>query len=301
MEGIAFAFERIERTPKTFDAHRLVAMSRRTGLQDTVVQAFFQAYFVDGRDLSDRAELLSVAAEAGLDRSLVKELLESDAGTAEIRAEEARARSMGVKGVPYFVLNGEYVLSGAWDAGSIIAAIERVEPPSSSEPRIVQGLGSSELRYGFPRTRCGCDYCSAYCRHVPGRLDVSDPLRLCPQGQDVFTWAEQHLQAVVDRPYPKLVPVKQANGHCHWYVDGKCSVHENAPYGCAYFDAHMSSEEVERRSRAANQASYDDAVANGLHARIWRHLRDRGLVRPSGNRAPLEAEVKRIRRSMEQN
>jgi hypothetical protein len=129
---------------------------------------------------------------------------------------------------------------------------------------------------------------------------VSDPARLCPEGQDVFAWAEQHLEAVTDQPFPRLVPVKQVNGHCHWYIDGKCAVHEKAPYGCAFFDAHMSSSEVDRRSLAANQASLADAAADGLYYRIWRHLRDRGLTRPAGDRAPLEAEFRRIQRSREQ-
>ena len=199
------------------------------------------------------------------------------------------------------MLNYSYVMSGAWDAGSIVGALERTGATIESPARLTADPRSPEQRYGFPRTRCGCDFCSAYCRHVPGRLDVSDPARLCPEGQDVFAWAEQHLQAVTDRPYPKLVPVKQANGHCHWYIDGKCAVHEKAPYGCAYFDAHMSTDEVKKRSQAADQASLNDATADGLHYRIWRHLRDRGLTRPSGDRAPLEAELLRIRLSMQQS
>jgi predicted DsbA family dithiol-disulfide isomerase len=301
LEGLEFVFDRIERTPNTLDSHRLIALARREGNLEPVVEAIFRAYFLEARDLSDRSTLLDIAAESGLDRARAAGLLASEEGIAETRAEEARARAMGVKGVPYFVLNGRHVMSGARDSGSIVKALEVTSATTESPARLTTDPGSPEDRYGFPRTRCGCDFCSAYCRHIPGRLGVFDPARLCPQGQDVFAWAEQHLQAVIDRPFPKLVPVKQANGHCHWYIDGKCTVHENAPYGCAYFDAHMSSEEVKKRSKAADQASLDDAKADGLHYRIWRHLRDRGLTRSSGDRAPLEVELLRIRLSMQQS
>ncbi len=117
----------------------------------------------------------------------------------------------------------------------------------------IEPVQPTDRRYGFERTRCGCELCQAYCRYVPGRLDVADLERLCPEGQDVFTWAEHHLRAVPDAPSPKLVPVRRSNGHCHWYLDDKCLVHQNAPYGCAYFDSHMDLAEVTRRSRAASR------------------------------------------------
>ncbi len=104
-------------------------------------------------------------------------------------------------------------------------------------------------QHGFRRTVCGCEFCKAPCRHVPGSLDVSDLGRLCPPNEDVFTWAAQHLRAVVDKPFPTLVPARQTNGHCHWLFDGRCAVHGSAPYSCAFFDSHMTDAEVERRPR----------------------------------------------------
>ena len=94
--------------------------------------------------------------------------------------------------------------------------------------------------YGFRRTVCGCECCRAPCRHVPGSLDVTDLVRLCPPPLDLFVWAEQHLRAVVDKPYPTLVPARGPGGHCHWLFEGQCVVHENAPYSCAFFDTHMT-------------------------------------------------------------
>ena len=69
-EGIAFAFDRIGRTPNTLDAHRLIALAGEQGVQDAVVEAFFRGYFTEGRDLGDRGTILDLALQAGLDRGV---------------------------------------------------------------------------------------------------------------------------------------------------------------------------------------------------------------------------------------
>src|SRR5207244_2398267 len=101
-------------------------------------------------------------------------------------------------------------------------------------------------------------------RHIPGSLDTADLASLCPGGRDVFSWAEEHLRAVTDKPFPTLVPARGASGQCHWHFDGKCVVHDAAPYGCAFFDAHMPAGEVQERSEATIKARKEDAEAGGL-------------------------------------
>src|ERR1019366_8500607 len=66
-EGIHFAFDRMERKPNTLDAHRLIWLADKEGVQDAVVEALFQGYFTEGRDISSRPTLIDVVAEAGLD------------------------------------------------------------------------------------------------------------------------------------------------------------------------------------------------------------------------------------------
>jgi hypothetical protein len=151
--------------------------------------------------------------------------------------------------------------------------------------------------YSFHRTQCACPLCTAPCRNIPGSLDVSDLTHLCPPGRDVFTWAEEHLRAVTDKPFPTLVPARQANGHCHWLFDGTCAVHANAPYSCAFFDAHQSESEVQRRSAATIAARQKDAAQNGLYYRVWLHLCHQGRVVPSGDRAALAEEIRKLHRS----
>jgi predicted DsbA family dithiol-disulfide isomerase len=111
-EGIPFDFERIERTPNTFDAHRLIWLADKEGVQDAVVEALFRAYFTEGRDISNQQMLLDVVAEAELNRNRAEELLNSDEGIEAIRSAEEEARRMGVQGVPFFVVNNELALSG---------------------------------------------------------------------------------------------------------------------------------------------------------------------------------------------
>jgi hypothetical protein len=134
---------------------------------------------------------------------------------------------------------------------------------------------------------------------MPGSLDISDLPRLCPAGQDVFAWAEQHLRALIDKPFPTLVPARQADGHCHWLYHGKCAVHEVAPYGCAFFDSHLDASEVKRRSAATIQARRADALNNGLYYQVWLHLCARGLSAKSGDRASLAEERRNILRDAE--
>lgn len=124
-EGIAFAFEKISRTPNTLDAHRLIGAADAEGVQDAVVEALFRAYFVEGLDLGDTPTLLDAAAGAGLDRVRAEELLRGDRGLDEIQAGEEQARLLGVRGVPFFVMNGAVAVSGAQEVPAFIAAFER--------------------------------------------------------------------------------------------------------------------------------------------------------------------------------
>lgn len=112
-EGIDFAFERIRRTPNTLRAHRLILLAAKEGCAERVVEAVFRAYFFDGLDVGDIETLAAVASRAGLDRSRVRNYLAGMAGTTEVHAEEQRARRLGIRAVPYFVLDRGYAISGA--------------------------------------------------------------------------------------------------------------------------------------------------------------------------------------------
>jgi predicted DsbA family dithiol-disulfide isomerase len=123
-EGIHFAFDRIGRTPNTLDAHRLIWLAEKQGVQDAVVDALFRAYFTNGRDITNRQALFDVVAEAGLDRHEAEVMLNGDDGLEAISDADARARRFRVDGVPFFIVNGT-PLSGAQQPDAFLEAFRQ--------------------------------------------------------------------------------------------------------------------------------------------------------------------------------
>jgi predicted DsbA family dithiol-disulfide isomerase len=112
-EGIAFAFDRIRRTPNTIKPHRLIRWAGAQDCQDSIVEALFQAYFTAGEDLTDDATLIRIAHGAGLPPEATAAYLASDEDEAQIRSEDAFAREVGINGVPCFIIDRKFALSGA--------------------------------------------------------------------------------------------------------------------------------------------------------------------------------------------
>lgn len=111
--GIPFAFEKIRRTPNTLAAHRLIRFAQRAGRANELVDRLFEAYFIAGRDIGDRDTLVAIADESGLDAGAARDFLASSSERAEILADDAGARRLGINAVPCFVFAGQYAISGA--------------------------------------------------------------------------------------------------------------------------------------------------------------------------------------------
>ena len=111
--GIPFHFDRIKITPNTRNAHRLIRHATEAGSAEPVVEALFNAYFVDGRDIGDRATLSEIAGEAGLDRDAASRLLGGEDGAEQVLADDMSARRIGINAVPCFIFERKYVVSGA--------------------------------------------------------------------------------------------------------------------------------------------------------------------------------------------
>ena len=112
-EGLVFNHDKMERTPNTIDAHRLIRLAGQQGKQHDVVEQLFAAYFNEGRDIGDPAVLADIGASAGLDRARILAMLASDEGRAEVRSELQRAVNLHVSGVPTVLVNGVPLFSGA--------------------------------------------------------------------------------------------------------------------------------------------------------------------------------------------
>jgi len=124
---IPFAFDKVTRQPNTLAAHSLIALAADAGVQDAVVEAFFNAYFIDGRDLTSRDTLAEIACGAGLDPGEVQACLASEQAREHMQAEDAQARRIGVEGVPFFVINRRYAVSGAQDPEVLLEAMLKSE------------------------------------------------------------------------------------------------------------------------------------------------------------------------------
>jgi predicted DsbA family dithiol-disulfide isomerase len=130
--GIAFAFDRIARQPNTVAAHSLIALAGALGtpadgLQDRVKEAFLHAYFLDGIDLTKAENLVEIAAAAGLDRARAEQCLADPQSRQAVEQEDRRARAIGVEGVPFFIFNGKFAVSGAQGPQALLDAMRQAE------------------------------------------------------------------------------------------------------------------------------------------------------------------------------
>jgi len=112
-EGIEFDFSTIKYTPNTIDSHRLIYFSGFFGRQEAVVEALFRGFFFDGLDLGNPDVLAEIGAANGLDKSSLSHYLHSDNDRAHIQALDEQARDAGISGVPCYVVDGKFAVSGA--------------------------------------------------------------------------------------------------------------------------------------------------------------------------------------------
>jgi predicted DsbA family dithiol-disulfide isomerase len=119
-EGLEYHFERA-RGGNSFDAHRLIHLAADQGRQDAAIERLMRGYFTDGLPIGDRAALIALAAELGLDGAA----LEGDDYSDAVRADEELAQRIGIQGVPFFVLDRRYGVSGAQPAEILVQALEK--------------------------------------------------------------------------------------------------------------------------------------------------------------------------------
>ncbi len=126
-EDIAFNFASISRTPNTVASHRLIRFAHdQPGGQDAVVDALFEAYFLHGEDIGDNDVLVAAAQRAGLDPEAARAFLLSDEYAHAVRAEDVRARQLGIQGVPFFIINNKYGVSGAQSPEVFVEVFDQV-------------------------------------------------------------------------------------------------------------------------------------------------------------------------------
>lgn len=124
-EGLTYAIDKISRQPNTTDAHRLIRWADGIGKAAEMKQKLMDFYFTKGADLTNHAVLVEAAAEVGLDAEDVRAALASDKDVAEVEREATAAKEAGIQGVPMFIFDGRFAVSGAQAPEYLAEAIER--------------------------------------------------------------------------------------------------------------------------------------------------------------------------------
>jgi predicted DsbA family dithiol-disulfide isomerase len=122
--GLEYHLDRVQ-AGNTFDAHRLIHLAATRGRADAMKERLLAAYFTEGQSIGDAAVLAELAIEVGLDPSEAESTLHSDAFASDVRLDESRATSLGVRGVPFFVIDESVGVSGAQPADVLLGALER--------------------------------------------------------------------------------------------------------------------------------------------------------------------------------
>jgi predicted DsbA family dithiol-disulfide isomerase len=150
-EGLDFRLTTSLRS-NTADAHRLVHLAADRGIQGAVKERLLRAYFTENEPVGDRDTLVRLAAEAGLDPAEAAAVLDGDAYADRVRADEDEARALGATGVPFFVVDRRYGVSGAQPADQLLAVLERAW--SERSPLTLVGPGGPAADEA-----CGPDGC----------------------------------------------------------------------------------------------------------------------------------------------
>jgi predicted DsbA family dithiol-disulfide isomerase len=124
--GIRFRFDLITRVPNTRRSHLLIAHAARRGLQGAVKDRIMRAYFEEGCDIGDPDELVRLAAEVGLSAAQARNALVLRVGQDGVVAAERHAQVLGITGVPTYIFDGQYTISGAQEVGIFARVFDQV-------------------------------------------------------------------------------------------------------------------------------------------------------------------------------
>ena len=123
--GLALDIDGITRQPNTLAAHALIAWAQQQDRGSDIKERLLRAYFVENRFIGSVDVLADIAAEAGMDAAAARAAVEDPAQRAAVAAADARARSLGIGGVPFFIFNQKLAVSGAQDPATLLDAMQQ--------------------------------------------------------------------------------------------------------------------------------------------------------------------------------
>ena len=135
-DGVEFRFDHVASAPNTVDAHRLIVWADGHGKQWELANALFAAYFTHWRNLNDADQLVDVAAQVGLPADQGHAFLVTDEGVAQVQASQREADELGVHGVPFFVFNNQFAVSGAQPVQLFLRALDMAAEQDAPEAMV---------------------------------------------------------------------------------------------------------------------------------------------------------------------
>ena len=133
LEGLDFRFDRITRAPNTTDAHRLILLARRHEREWPVAESLFRAHFAEGVGLDDPEELVRLAMHHGIPETETRALLAGDELADDVVASQRKAQELGIGGVPFFVIDGRFGISGAQSSELFVRALDMASERERSD------------------------------------------------------------------------------------------------------------------------------------------------------------------------
>lgn len=153
--GLTYNFDTMQHT-NTFDAHRVAKYAAEQGKGEEITERLLHAYFTESKLISDHATLIAIAEEVGLNPDKVTELLKVDDYALHVRGDEEQARQIGVQGVPFFVFNEKYAVSGAQPEEAFREVMDTVWKEENERP-VLKPFPSSAKKETTYCTDEGCE------------------------------------------------------------------------------------------------------------------------------------------------
>ena len=143
--GLDYDFDHVV-IANSFNAHRVIQLAKTKHLGDAAKEALLKAYFTDGKNIDDNDTLVKIGSEIGLDAGDVSGMLASDAYAREVREDEAAAQDIGINGVPFFVLNNKYGVSGAQAPSVFLQTLQQAwQDYKKTEPQLTMANATGDV------------------------------------------------------------------------------------------------------------------------------------------------------------
>jgi len=131
--GLTYDFDRAV-VANSFDAHRLIQLAKQYHLGDAAEEALFKAYFIEGKNIADHGTLIILGALIGLNADVVQHMLSTNKFADAVQGDILEAQELGIRGVPFFVINNKYAVSGAQPMEVFLQTLVQANSPTQPSP-----------------------------------------------------------------------------------------------------------------------------------------------------------------------